>query len=401
LQINGDGLWIAPYTTSIAGVNISPFAVIPPNDLAIEVSLLNSLIPEGNQTTNFSPRWLGMPYAQSFDKAGYAGVMPVFSYMPPLNTANSAYGPTQFLNDTNFAGITWAYSTRASMMLYSDTAFAALPNGTSLAAGQLIAPPSYWLGANGKRYAQQSVYTAGTTGTLNGGATTCTKPSSGAGTLQCNTAAGLMLGQYVTWNGLSNQIDKIDDTVDSAAQVYLQTNPASGSNLPLTFTAPVLGPEMQLPTKSAAAPTTLAWSQGDTEQNSGATANGVAAWVNVAAGTPGTWAGIPLGDSSGHINLSQINGMIANTTISVGTTAISATCASNSLSSAVTMTGLTTSMTLTFTPTTDLSSVSGWDSGALYFVPVLGSGSFQWRLCSGNSSGTTPGSSTVWNVSAK
>jgi hypothetical protein len=65
------------------------------------------------------------------------------------------------------------------------------------------------------------------------------------------------------------------------------------------------------------------------------------------------------------------------------------------------MTGLTTSMTLTFTPTTDLSSVSGWDSGALYFVPVLGSGSFQWRLCSGNSSGTTPGSSTVWNVSAK
>jgi hypothetical protein len=306
LQINGDGLWIAPYTTSIAGVNISPFAVIPPNDLALEVSLLNSLIPEGNQTTNFSPRWLGMPYAQSFDMAGYAGVMPVFSYMPPLNTANSAYGPTQFLNDTNFAGITWAYSTRASMMLYSDTAFAALPNGTSLAAGQLIAPPSYWLGANGKRYAQQSVYTAGTTGTLNGGATTCTKPSSGAGTLQCNTAAGLMLGQYVTWNGLSNQIDKIDDTVDSAAQVYLQTNPASGSNLPLTFTAPVLGPEMQLPTKSAAAPTTLAWSQGDTEQNSGATANGVAAWVNVAAGTPGTWAGIPLGDSSGQIAVSQL-----------------------------------------------------------------------------------------------
>ena len=112
--------------------------------------------------------------------------------------------------------------------------------------------------------------------------------------------------RYVTWNGLSNQIDKIDDTVDSAAQVYLQTNPASGSNLPLTFTAPVLGPEMQLPTKSAAAPTTLAWSQGDTEQNSGATANGVAAWVNVGAGTPGTWAGIPLGNSSGQIAVSQL-----------------------------------------------------------------------------------------------
>lgn len=306
LQISGDGLWIAPYTQSTAGVNISPFAVIPANDLAIEVSLLNSIIPEGNQTTNFSPRWLGVPYAQSLDHAGEAGVMPVFSYMPPLTTLNSAYGPTQFLNDTNFAGITWAYSTRASMMLYSDTAFAALPNGTSLAAGQLIAPPSYWLGANGKRYAQQSVYTAGTTGTLNGGATTCTHPSSGAGTLQCNTAAGLMIGQYVTWNGLSTQINKIDDTVDSAAQVYLQNNPASGSNLPLTFTAPVLGPEMQLPTKSAAAPTTLAWSQGDTEQNSGATANGICGWVNVGAGTPGTWATILCGNSSGKLLDSQV-----------------------------------------------------------------------------------------------
>jgi hypothetical protein len=61
-------------------------------------------------------------------------------------------------------------------------------------------------------------------------------------------------------------------------------------------------------TKSAAAPSTLAWSQGDIEENSGAAANGVAAWVNVAAGTPGTWAGIPLGNSSGQISPSQISG---------------------------------------------------------------------------------------------
>jgi hypothetical protein len=44
------------------------------------------------------------------------------------------------------------------------------------------------------------------------------------------------------------------------------------------------------------------------EQNSRATANGVAAWVNVAAGTPGMWAGIPLGNSSGQIDASQISG---------------------------------------------------------------------------------------------
>jgi hypothetical protein len=76
----------------------------------------------------------------------------------------------------------------------------------------------------------------------------------------------------------------------------------------LSYTAPVLGSEIQLLTKSAAAPSTLAWSEGDIEENSGAAANGVAAWVNVAAGTPGTWAGIPLGNSSGQISASQIAG---------------------------------------------------------------------------------------------
>ena len=92
---------------------------------------------------------------------------------------------------------------------------------------------------------------------------------------------------------------------------------------------------------------------------------------------------------------------VTNTTITTGTGAVSGTCSSNTLSSAVTMTGLTTVNTLTFTPTTDLSSVSGWDTGALYFVPVVGAGSFQWRLCTGNSGGTTPGGSVTWNVSAR
>lgn len=92
---------------------------------------------------------------------------------------------------------------------------------------------------------------------------------------------------------------------------------------------------------------------------------------------------------------------VTNTTITTGTGAVSGTCSSNTLSSAVTMTGFTTANTLTFTPTTDLSSVSGWDTGALYFVPVPGSGSFQWRLCTGNSGGTTPGGSVTWNVSAR
>lgn len=92
---------------------------------------------------------------------------------------------------------------------------------------------------------------------------------------------------------------------------------------------------------------------------------------------------------------------ISNTTITTGTSAINATCSSNTLSSGVTMTGLTTSNTLTFTPTSDLSSVTGWENGDIYFVPVLGSGSFQWRLCTSNASGETPGGSVTWNVSGK
>jgi hypothetical protein len=78
-------------------------------------------------------------------------------------------------------------------------------------------------------------------------------------------------------------------------------------NETLAYSAPLLAPEIQMPTKSPGAPSLLAWSQGDTEQNSSAAANGVAAWVNVAPGTPGNWAGIPLGDSNGKIAASQLS----------------------------------------------------------------------------------------------
>jgi hypothetical protein len=78
-------------------------------------------------------------------------------------------------------------------------------------------------------------------------------------------------------------------------------------NKPLAFSAPLLAQEIQMPAKSSGAPSSLSWSPGDTEQNSSAAANGVAAWVNVAAGSPGSWAGIPLGDSSGKIAASQLS----------------------------------------------------------------------------------------------
>jgi hypothetical protein len=310
----------------------------------------------------------------------------------------------------------WQDGINASDFLYSDTAFAALPNGTTLYAGQILAPPAYWSGVNGLRYALDDVYQTGTTGTPNGGSTTtCTNTTGatvtsfsingGSNTLTVNTtayswAAGqivvlddMVAGYYLNGvplillsSGLSSttfeatfthgtdsgtetsatvnyaqvfacssandlspgqritvgtdtdlQIKSIDATNPSLVNVYLASN-ARGSytNQTLSFSPPLLGPEMQMPTKSSSAPASLTWSQGDMEQNSGATANGIAGWVNVSAGTPGTWAGIPLGNSSGVLAGTQVAAATSsslgvvqpdNTTISVnGGGVLSTTC---------------------------------------------------------------------------
>ena len=136
-----------------------------------------------------------------------------------------------------------------------------------------------------------------------------TANSSDTGTAVLSSTVDLSPGQDISLGTTKTSIAGIN-TTNPAAIVITTSSSVSAVTFPtaLTFTAPVLGQEIQLPTKSSATPTTLAWSQGDTEQNSGATANGVAAWVNVAAGTPGTWAGIPLGNSSGQITAAQISG---------------------------------------------------------------------------------------------
>jgi hypothetical protein len=91
--------------------------------------------------------------------------------------------------------------------------------------------------------------------------------------------------------------------------VSVSANPGNVTTpQPLSFTPPLLGPEMQLPTKSAAAPSgsSTAYSQGDFIENSGAAANGIAGWVNTAPGAPGSWAAIPLGNSAGQLSLAQV-----------------------------------------------------------------------------------------------
>ena len=190
-------------------------------------------------------------------------------------------------------------------MLNSDTAFAALQ------CDNLVCRPgscaARLLGGRKQAGLRRDVdLPTGTTGTPNGGATTCVSTAT-SDQLQCNSAADLSVGQKITIGSVHTTIKFVDASNPSAVLVYTWNGVGTiGTPTALTFTAPVIGPELQFPTKSAAAPSSLAWSQGDLEQNSGAMANGVAAWVNVAAGTPGTWAGIPLGNSSGQLSLGQV-----------------------------------------------------------------------------------------------
>jgi hypothetical protein len=296
------------------------------------------------------------------------------------------------LSDFNFEQL-WQDGVQASAFMYSDTAYDALPNATTLNEGQIVAPPTYWVSSTAtKRYALQVVITPGTTGTPNYGLTTCTNAGQSTNNVLCtgpsatitatscsanvltvttstntfasgevlvlqgtaesffdgpNNSGGLVTTtaatstsfsfpytcysftgnssdtgtatvsslvdlspyQYVTLGSLNTKITAINSSNPASIVLALANNATSVSSpTALTYTAPGLGLEMQLPTKSSAAPSTQTWSQGDMEQNSVATANGVAAWVNVSGGTPGTWAGIPLGNSSGQISASQIAG---------------------------------------------------------------------------------------------
>jgi hypothetical protein len=312
-------VWMSPSE----GMNAPGIMMTPTNDMALTLSIVNSAISGGGGEGG---RWVGLPGLTRNDLGGSDGYIPLLSFSPAVNSAgglSSAYSaaaaPTQLLNDLNFNQV-FHYGIQASDFLYSDTAYAALPNGTTLRAGQILAPPSYWNGANGKRYALDVVYQAGTTGTPNSGATSCSG-SSGTSTLTCSSATDLSTGQRISIGTDTNKtLRYVDATNPSAVLLILTSNLGTTySNQLLSFSAPVLGPEIQMPTKSSSAPTTLTWSQGDMEQNSGATANGVAAWVNVTAGTPGTWAGIPLGNSSGQISSSQISNLAFQSLTTSGT----------------------------------------------------------------------------------
>ncbi len=323
-----ENTWVAPGASGTAGFNFPSFVMSPANDGAISLSILNGMFPSGVGSNTTQP-WVGIPALQRSSIVGGSGYIPALTYAPPYNSAGTSYplnaAPIQLIGDVNINQL-WQYGAHASDFLYSDTAYAALPNATTLYAGQILAPPTYWNGANGKRYGIDVVYQTGTTGTPNGGATTCTG-TSGSTTLTCTSATDLSVGQRISvGTDVNKTINYVNATLASAVQVNLTSSLAAthSTATALTFSAPVLGPEIQMPTKSTGAPSTLAWSQGDMEQNSGATTNGIAGWVNVAAGTPGTWAGIPLGNSSGQIAPSQLTA--STITINGATCSLGSSC---------------------------------------------------------------------------
>ncbi len=303
-----ENTWVAPASGTAAGFNFPSFFMSPPNDAALHLSILNGGFPSGSGV-NKTTRWVGIPQLLRNDIYGFAGRISLLSYAPSTNSDGGYAGfraPISLIGDVDISQL-WQYGIHASDFLYSDTAFTVLPNGTTLFAGQILAPPAYWSGASGKRYAIGVVYKTGTTGTPNGGLTTCSGASIRR-VLTCNSARDLSAGQRIAIGTDENKtINYVDATDPTAVLVNLTSNlAASHSNQPLSFSAPVLGPEIQMPTKSSSAPSSLAWSQGDMEQNSAAQANGVAAWVNVSPGAPGYWAGIPLGDDKGKIAASQL-----------------------------------------------------------------------------------------------
>jgi hypothetical protein len=301
----------------------------PANDLALQLTAVNSSI-DGGSAGN---RWVGLPAIARTDMGGSNGWESLLNYSPSINSigvsnySSGAAGynaPTQLASDVNLSQV-WQYGIKASDFLYADTAFAALPNGTTLFAGQILAPPSYWNGVNGNRYAIDVVYQSGTTGLPNSGATTC-QTSAVASQFVCSSATDLSAGQYISVGSATNKQIKYIDATNPTSILVWTTSTVGTISTPtsLAFASPLIGPEMQLATKSASAPASLSWSQGDMEQNSGATANGVAAWVNVAAGTPGTWAAVPLGNGSGQITPAQIT--TPSTTVNGTTCTLGSSC---------------------------------------------------------------------------
>ncbi len=107
-------------------------------------------------------------------------------------------------------------------------------------------------------------------------------------------------------------------------------------------------------------------------------------------------------DANGGATTSGCTGgsRIANTTFTVGTTAMSAnTCTT---ASTVTMTGVLTSSAFFISPSTDVSAVTGWGStGGLVIDAWPTANTLNYKVCNQTASSITPSASVTFNVGAR
>jgi hypothetical protein len=420
--IDGENAYIACAGGAVA-TNCPSIVSSPSSDTAL---VLDTSIFQAGYSNAAHPNYsafVGLPALERQYLSGSGGFQTHLSYGPSQKAQGivgsfAAYTTLdQHIGDLNYSQI-WQDGIQASALMYSDTTFAALPNATTLFAGQVLAPPAYWAStASTKRYALDVVLTAGTTGTPNYGLTTCTTTGE-AGELSCtgsqaritatkcsgttltviatNTFAPgeqifltgtaepyLNSGPFVVqtasgssftlpfscqkFSGSDSDIGTAvtSSTVDLGAGQHITVGTATDKTIrsvsglnplavivevegsvgtissptAMTFVAPKIGLEMQLPTRSSGVPSSQAWSVGDVEWNSAAKANGIAGYENVSAGTPGTWAAIPLGNASGILNPAQAGVATGTGTYTTGT------------SDTFTVTGATAYSHCTFSPT--------------------------------------------------
>ena len=173
-SLNLDSVWVHAAGQGTSGFNFPTLAMSPANDLALNLHVSNSQL-QGGIGSNTSVPFVGLPTLAQMNMTKPNGFYAELDYAPSFWSAGlqntSSEGPSssvhQLIGDTQ-VGQLWQYGLQASDFLFSDPAFAALQGGTTVYAGQVLAPPASWNPGNttNLRLPRDVVYQTGTTGTL-------------------------------------------------------------------------------------------------------------------------------------------------------------------------------------------------------------------------------------------
>ena len=264
------------------------------------------------------------------------------------------------------------------------------------------------LKTNGSNNSSQTTLNFVNPSTFNGLTTTFSNPTSGNETFT--------FGGSLNSAGMSSLVSAGSCTncalsIDLAGRVTGYSNGSTGSGTVTTFSAGTLSP---LFTTSVSNPTTtpaLSFTL------SNFPADNIYGNFTAGSAAPSTQT-IPACVADGAhmltypshtLTCTAIASGVANTTTTTNTSALTAgECTDGNgggsgSTRTVTMTGLTTAMTVQFTPTSDVSTVTGWgSSGGLKITPwPSSSNTLSYHVCNVTLNTITPGGSVTWNLSAK